>query len=327
MIFVRTNDVLGRTVRAIIKQLYNYVGFYVGSDVHSHTRVWIVDVLSSAQPVWLETHTLEALCAHPLVQCVSIRNLRPGIDTATTTFPDHQTQLEHFKLSICNALQGHTTLDLSSAVLKLFGHTCSTCEGDGGSRAENKSSCTTDWCTHSNADLINTVLRNYGIYEGIRSSTAYTTDGVELWADASAHLYSVMAHRSFTPHVHNTVAGLGHYLADNEYFEPLHILDSVVATTDWNYINMYNLSQGQLCAELWQLLVQFASTTPEFYTHCVLQHTAAMSAQKLNYAVDKLVNLTRNLLHTGTGSARAANETEFAKITKLIDSARGNDSK
>ena len=316
LIFVSTEDNLSKIIKAITKQRYNYVGFFVNSEQQNLTRVWLIDIFSASRPDWLSTNTFDAITKNPLVSQIAIKKLKPiitkdhKVDIELTT-----KNIESFKLCICSALQDHQELNVQMSVLKLFGHQCSNCEV--------KTDCS-DWCSKSANDLVNTVFKNFKIYDNLKFDN-FTIDA-DVYSYIKDYHLALIAYKSFTTLPSGT-PNIFSYLNETEYFDKLELLPNTNKNTNINVLTEYNKSKEIAINKLIQVFNDCIKDTTNFYNHTVIASTIPKNKDekllsKLNYNFEKLLNITKRLLNDSTKSKRIGLERDLQNLLDDVNKAR-----
>lgn len=311
MIFVSTCDTIGKIVKAITKQKYNYIGFFVNSIPSDKTRVWLMDVFTSSFPDWLKENTFDEVSKSPLVTEIAIKKLKSK-RTDELTFRN----IENFKLSICNALQDHNSLDLENAILKLFGHKCDVCQPE--------SDCKKSWCEISVNDLVNKVFSNFGILDQLKLNPE-KVDNNSIYEDVITNPIAYLAYKSFTitniPH--HKIPNIYSYLSEETHFEKLTIIPNVDKENNAELVKKYDLLKSKTLAEIWETFLDLSESKKDFYISSVTNTGSSNNLiLKLNSNFEKLFIITSRLLNESTKSKKTRVETDVNDILESVNPLR-----
>jgi hypothetical protein len=314
LIFVSTSDNIGKIVQAIIKQEYNYIGFFVTTFEKGYNtiKIWLVDVFTSKQPEWFKENTLDDLISNPIVYKIATKKLKPvninGITDLEATYERHTV----FKLSICDALANHQSIDLTTAIYKLFGHKCeNVCVTADCEKKEN-------WCVQSTNDLINLVMKNTGLYEELKTGKIELND--EVYKNIKYNPYALLAYNfNQLPNNNHTISS---YLNENKYFESLEYIRIGDRLQVMENVEKFNVTQFFTLVSSIMLFFDLIRKNSEFH-ETVLQgfklNKNHAKNEKYKTTIIELRNILKNLLNNQTSSRRNSINKNVGTLLEAVD--------
>jgi hypothetical protein len=322
LIFVSTDDTIAKIIKAITRQKYNYVGFFINSEQNNITRVWLIDIFTASKPDWIYTNTFSELLNSKIVLEIGVKKLKPIFDGKNVNIELTLKNIENFKLSICAALQNHIELDFETAIYKIFGYPCVECVYESKNCDDSK-----NWCKKSANDLVNTVFKNLGIFEDLKLSNP--NNDSEIYDSIKDNYYSLLAYRIFNVN-QSKVPNIFSYLNEDEYFDKIEIVPNPVKDINEynNYMISYNNSKEKLLFAIFATFNNIIKKDGEF-KQTIISNTKNKTddsskkiISKLNYNFEKLLNITKKLLAESSKSKRRNTETDLQNILDEVNRSR-----
>lgn len=325
LIFVSTSDTIGCIVRAVIKQPYNYIGFFINSEEKGYyrTKIWIIDLFDSSKPSWLHKNSIDELKSHYLVNSIGIKKLKPIVNNNVTDLELTSQNIENFKIAICNSLNNYKTLDLTTAIYKLFGHDCESCIPD-----QNNNFCKKEikqnWCEQSADDLVNSVFKILGVYEDLKfpETIKYSNVWNSIKKDPKAIMFYNYTQRQ------NKMYSLYSYMNEIQYFEDLEDIQTDHSDSRHNP-EQYNIEKTEYIKNIFNQFINLINTQITFcltLEYCISENSKSSSSEKiitdLNLDIDKLSKILNNLLNDSSRSRRPNVEKEVNSIFENLNKNR-----
>ena len=319
LIFVSTWDTFGCIIKSILKQPWNYIGFFVNTNEKGYyqTKVWIVDVFNASTPKWYTKNTLDDLLNHPLVQEVAIKKLKQITVNGVTDLELTAQSIENFKLSICSALNKHSSLNHKIAIYKLFGHKCEPCSAETGPNCKEAS-----WCEQSANDLVNLVMKNFGIYDDLKIA-AETKTKANIWEYIKDVPYAVFFHQF--NQLNNNSHTLYSYLSENDHFENLEDLQIPEIKNRVENLKEHNLSYLHEVTNFTSVFFWLVNESEEFFLtvrKSIHVSTTEPLVKQLNHQVDKLAEITVGLINDASKSRKHTIERDVGTVFRDLNKTR-----
>lgn len=315
LIFVSTSDTIGCIVRAVIKQPYNYIGFFINSEEkgYTQTRIWIIDIFSGKKADWLEDNTLNELQNHYLVDSISIKKLRPIMHNNVTDLELTEINIENFKLSICNALNTNNQLDMVTAIYKLFGNQCLS---DSNSH-EMK-------CDLSADDLVQLVFKNLGIDKDIK--ILEPVQDLNIYLTIKNEPRAILFFNFNQIYLNNN--NLYSFLKEDDYFEELEIIETKHTFTR-HKPDVYNIQNKDYIDNFFKTFnylvqhnINFNITLEKGINLKSSSESSEKIIRKLNSRIEELSEITKNLVNDAAKSRRHTVERDIKNILESINKVR-----